>query len=71
MMRVRLANLSYESQGNLGRNCMQKDTCQNSERDALLFDPESNELNDKKMIIFIPKEVYWFGQFLLFTNCWA
>ena len=44
-----------------------KDTCWNSERNALLFDPERNEMNGKKMNIFKKKKITDFRQF--FTNC--
>ena len=37
---------------------MQKDTRWNSEREALLFVPERNELNGMKMNISTPKEQF-------------
>ena len=44
---------------------MQKDTRWNSERDALLFDPEGNELNGKKMNIFPKKRLTDLANFFL------
>ena len=51
---------------------MQKDTRWNSERDALLFDPERNELNGKKTNIFTPREKFNdLAKLLLITSFWA
>ena len=47
---------------------MQKDTCWNSERDALLFGLERNELNGKKMKIFTPKKFSNLAKFLMLID---
>ena len=49
---------------------MQKDTRWNSEREALLFVPERNELNGMKMNISTPKEQFPDLDHFFFTDYW-